>query len=184
MTSQTKLFAEGIAREIDRRKFLKKAADAAFVLVAFTSSCVRREWLSSPTASVGKGLCTRHRMQALTDGFFRAYNDRDLGNFLSLFDFSEGFYYVDSPEAARVAQLSDRRRLVSYVESRWSIGDRFTSFAAGPPTEQDVYHFPDANPSGDFVRVFSGKKYRGTVKFVCRDGSFVGVVMQSRETDG
>lgn len=119
-------------------------------------------------------------MQYLVDEFFRAYNSRDSAALLALFQFeaSPAFSYQDAPSGRRAEVMVRREEIAEYLRRRWALGDRFSDIQVAPP-DQDVAHYPDANPGGDFTRHVSGGVERGSLKMVCAEGRLIGVVMQS-----
>lgn len=83
--------------------------------------------------------------------------------------------YYDNPGTAQ--QLTDRASLSAYVRGRWDLDDLFRVGAAGPYPEG--LSFPNANPTVEFTRTFSGASHTGNAKLVCSGGLLVAVVMSS-----
>jgi hypothetical protein len=119
----------------------------------------------------------------LVEQFFARYNARDLDGFLALLNWSSpaaggGFgSYYDNPGHGQ--QLLDRASLSAYVRGRWALDDRFSIDNAGPYPEGLTY--PNANPTVEFTRSFSGVTQSGNAKLVCNAGLLIGVVMSSAQ---
>jgi hypothetical protein len=119
----------------------------------------------------------------LVEQFFARYNARDLDGFLALFNWASpaaggGFgSYHDNP--GEVHQLLDRTSLAAYVRMRWALDDRFSIADAGRYPEGLAY--PNANPTIEFTRSFSGLTQSGNAKLVCNAGLLVAVVMSSSQ---
>jgi hypothetical protein len=137
----------------------------------------------SPTSTIEIPKCSSARLTFLVDQFFARYNARDLDGFLALFNWESpaaggGFgSYYDNPGQER--QLSDRTSLATYLGGRWTLDDRFFPSAAGPYPEGLTY--PNANPTVQFTRSFSGVTQSGNAKLVCNAGLLVDVVMSSAQ---
>jgi hypothetical protein len=133
----------------------------------------------SSTAEIPK--CSSARLKLLVEQFFVRYNARDLDGFLALFNWESpasggGFgSYFDNPGQDR--QLVDRASLSAYVRERWAIDDRMSMSGLGDFPEGLSY--PNANPTVEFTRSFSGVTQSGNAKLVCNAGLLVGVVMSS-----
>jgi hypothetical protein len=138
---------------------------------------------SSPTPTTETPKCSSARLTFLVEQFFARYNARDLEGFLALFNWASpaaggGFgSYHDNP--GQVQQLSDRTLLAAYIRGRWALDDRFVIADAGGYPEGLSY--PNANPTVEFVRSFSGVTQSGNAKLVCNAGLLVGVVMSSTQ---
>jgi hypothetical protein len=138
---------------------------------------------SSPTSTTEIPKCSSARLSFLVDQFFARYNARDLDGFLALFNWESpaagggfGSYYDN---LGQQQQLSDRTSLSTYVRGRWTLDDRFSPIAAGP--FPDGLAYPNANPTVQFTRSFSGLTQSGSAKLVCNAGLLVDVVMSSTQ---
>ncbi|MEK6226883.1 MAG: hypothetical protein AABM40_11410 [Chloroflexota bacterium] len=138
---------------------------------------------STPTSTTDIPKCSSARLTFLVDQFFARYNARDLDGFLALFNWESpaaggGFgSYYDNPGQGQ--QLSDRTSLSNYVRGRWTLDDRFSVANVGPYPEGLA--FPNANPTVEFTRSFSGVTQSGNAKLVCNAGLLVDVVMSSTQ---
>lgn len=157
------------------------AVGLALVLASCAPAGVRSS--NSPTSTTEIPRCSSARLTFLVEQFFTRYNARDLDGFLALFNWGSpaaggGFgSYHDNPGQAQ--QLSDRTSLSAYLRGRWAIDDRFSIADAGTYPEGLTY--PNANPTLEFTRSFSGVTQSGNVKLVCNAGLLVGVVMSSTQ---
>jgi hypothetical protein len=144
-------------------------------VVLLVASCTS----SAPSAE--QTCLSGRRLDFLTNQFFVTYNARDMDGFLALFNFSAsagggGFaQYYDNPGEPTTAR--DRSSLASYLQRRWTIGDRFVSWRVGP--SPDGLNYPNANPTVNFTRAFAAVMQDGNAKLVCNAGLLVGVVMSS-----
>jgi hypothetical protein len=159
-------------------------AGLLLVLVACApSGLVHLSSSPSPASSATTEIptCSGERQKFLVEQFFSRYNARDLEGFLALFNWASpaiggGFAsYTDNPGESQ--QLNDRASLADYVRRRWALEDRFAIGRVDAPADAA---FPNANPTVDFARSFSGASQTGTAKLVCNAGLLVGVVMSSR----
>jgi hypothetical protein len=152
------------------------------VLVACAPSAVVTP-SSSPTSTTEIPTCSSARLSFLVDQFFARYNARDLDGFLALFNWESpaaggGFgSYYDNP--GQQQQLSDRTSLSNYLRQRWTLDDWFFPAMAGPYPEGLTY--PNANPTVQFTRSFSGVTQSGNAKLVCNAGLLIDVVMSSTQ---
>jgi len=162
------------------------AVIAALVVLA---SCAPSALVTSsnsptpPTSTTEIPKCSSARLTFLVEQFFARYNARDLDGFLALFNWGApagggGFgSYVDNP--GQPQQLRDRASLSAYLRGRWAIDDRFSIADAGSYPEGLA--FPNANPTVEFMRSFSGVAQSGNAKLVCNSGLLVAVVMSSTQ---
>ena len=164
---------------------IRACAVAALVLASCASSALVTSSSSpSPPASTAEILkCSSDRLVFLVEQFFARYNARDLDGFLGLFNWTSpagggGFSsYFDDP--GQPQQLLDRASLSAYLRGRWAIDDRFSIADAGSYPEGLAY--PNANPTVEFTRAFSGVAQSGNAKLVCNAGLLVVVVMSSTQ---
>lgn len=158
------------------------AVGIAFALGACAAPAVGGS-SNSPTSTTEIPKCSSARLTFLVEQFFARYNARDLDGFLGLFNWGSpaaggGFgSYNDNP--GQMQQLSDRLSLSAYLRGRWALDDRFSIADAGRYPEGLTY--PNANPTVEFTRSFSGVTQSGNAKLVCNAGLLVGVVMSSTQ---
>ncbi|MDP9266690.1 MAG: hypothetical protein M3O91_11320, partial [Chloroflexota bacterium] len=132
---------------------------------------------SQPTAAA----CSHDRLVYLVEEFFTRYNAHNADALLSLFNFGTppaggGFEsYFDHPGVPR--DIRDAGALISYLNSRFTIDERFTAHAVSYPPEGATRE--TGNPTAAFSRTFSGGIQQGNMQLDCNAGLLVAVRMSS-----